>query len=86
MAMLVCFIIINSIAIISAQPYFDDVLFDIQNQNRFNNYINGPPPIFNVDRHTQYGYVRGTSYNVDSRDSFYPKYISVFLGIPYARP
>lgn len=39
-----------------------------------------------VDRHTQYGYVRGTSYNVDSRDSFFPKYISVFLGIPYARP
>lgn len=42
--------------------------------------------ILKVDRYTQYGYVRGTSYNIESRDSFYPKYISVFLGIPYARP
>lgn len=42
--------------------------------------------LFKVDRRTQYGYVRGTTYNVASQESFYPKYISVFLGIPYARP
>lgn len=42
--------------------------------------------MFKVERHTQYGYVRGTSYHVTAQDSFYPKYISVFLGIPYARP
>ncbi len=46
--MLVSFIIINSIIILSGQPYFDDVLFEIQNQNRFNPYIYAPPPIFHV--------------------------------------
>ncbi|CAM4880014.1 unnamed protein product [Rotaria socialis] len=84
--MLYAFLIVNSVLILSIQAYFDDVLFDIQNQNRFNPYMFSLPTIFHVDRHTQYGYVRGTSYQVDSRDSFYPKYISVFLGIPYARP
>ncbi|CAF1043161.1 unnamed protein product [Rotaria sp. Silwood1] len=84
--MLFTFILVNSIIIQCVQSYFDDLLFDIQHHNRFNPYMYSLPPIFHVDRHTQYGYVRGTSYHVDSQDSFYPKYISVFLGIPYARP
>ena len=45
--MLLSFIII-SIHSLSAQPYYDDVLFNIQNQNRFNPYIYRPPPIFHV--------------------------------------
>jgi hypothetical protein len=32
----------------SAQIAFDDILFDIQNSNRYNPYVYGPPPIFHV--------------------------------------
>lgn len=46
--MLLGFIILNSIIILSGQPYFDDVLYEIQNQNRLNPFIYGPPPIFHV--------------------------------------
>ncbi len=46
--MLLSFIILNSILFGSGQAYFDDILFDIQNQNRFNPYAYGPPPIFYV--------------------------------------
>jgi hypothetical protein len=46
--MLLSFIILNSIVILSGQPFFDDVLFEIQNQNLLNPFIFGPPPIFHV--------------------------------------
>ncbi|KAI3387609.1 hypothetical protein SNEBB_000174 [Seison nebaliae] len=39
--------------------------------------------VCHVEAYTEYGYVRGTSYRVAH---WYPKYISVFLGIPYALP
>jgi hypothetical protein len=43
------FFILNLMIISSDQQLFDDVLFEIQNQNRFNPYIYGPPPIFHVE-------------------------------------
>lgn len=47
--MLLSFLILNFFIIItSGQPYFDDVLYEIQNQNRLNPFIYGPPPIFHV--------------------------------------
>jgi hypothetical protein len=40
--------ILNLIIILTDQQLFDDVLFEIQNQNRFNPFLYGPPPIFHV--------------------------------------
>lgn len=42
------FIFVNLLVILAVQAYFDDVLYDIQNQNRFNPYMFAPPPIFHV--------------------------------------
>ena len=48
-AMLLALILLIALPFLaSGQPFFDDVLFDIQNQNRFNPYAYGPPPIFHV--------------------------------------
>jgi hypothetical protein len=48
--MLLSFIVLNLILAGAAEPFYDDVLFDIQNQNRFNHHLFGPPPIFQVKK------------------------------------
>lgn len=48
--MLRSFFLLNFLILASYQQLFDDVLFEIQNANRFNPFIFGPPPIFHVGR------------------------------------
>lgn len=42
--------LLHCLILASDEQLFDDVLFEIQNANRFNPFIFGPPPIFHVRR------------------------------------